>query len=172
MPRLPHPPIPHAFLSSRFSRVRSATTIPRQQLALRDGDPFTSSGKSRGACRVAGKPPFAGLKELFRPAIVHPTRRCPRGAHSSATLSSPRSPSSTTRIFSSAEKKCRRVARRMSLIASSRRLLFRPGFLSHLRSLRLSTMIQKSIPTAKPPTVSMVLTPDTVAPHRRPGATE
>jgi hypothetical protein len=33
-------------------------------------------------------------------------------------LSSPRSPSSTMRIFSSAEK-CRRVARRMSLIASS-----------------------------------------------------
>ena len=31
---------------------------------------------------------------------------------------SPRNPSSTTRIFSSAEK-CRRVARRMSLIASS-----------------------------------------------------
>jgi hypothetical protein len=33
-------------------------------------------------------------------------------------LSSPRSPSRTMRIFSSAEK-CRRVARRMSLIASS-----------------------------------------------------
>jgi hypothetical protein len=26
----------------------------------------------RGARRVAGKPPLAGLKELFRPAIVHP----------------------------------------------------------------------------------------------------
>jgi hypothetical protein len=44
---------------------------------------------SRGARSVAGKPPFTG-----------------------------RSPSRTTRIFSSAEK-CRRVARRMSLIASS-----------------------------------------------------
>jgi hypothetical protein len=33
-------------------------------------------------------------------------------------LSSPRNPSSTTRIFSSAEK-CQRVARRMSLIAAS-----------------------------------------------------
>ena len=45
-------------------------------------------------------------------------RRCPSRRHSSAMVSSPRNPSSTTRIFSSAEK-CRRVARRMSLIASS-----------------------------------------------------
>ena len=40
------------------------------------------------------------------------------GGKRPAMLSSPRSPSSTMRIFSSAEK-CRRVARRMSLIASS-----------------------------------------------------
>src|ERR687890_2541912 len=44
---------------------------------------------------------------------VMPARR-----HSSAMLSSPRKPSSTMRIFSSAEK-CRRVARRMSLTTVS-----------------------------------------------------
>src|SRR5665213_2907635 len=38
--------------------------------------------------------------------------------HSSAMLSSPRRPSNTIRILSSAEK-CRRVARRMSLITCS-----------------------------------------------------
>jgi hypothetical protein len=42
-------------------------------------------------------------------------------------LSSPRSPSSTMRIFSSAEK-CRRVARRMSLIASSTDCFSGPDF--------------------------------------------
>src|SRR6202042_2267510 len=90
---------------------------------------------SRGACRVAGKPPFAGLKELFRPAIVHR-----RGDALAATqfgnallaaepfqhnadlllgrkVSTRRAPNVPDRVF--------------------RRLLFRPGFLSHLRSLRL-----------------------------------
>src|SRR6478609_5949863 len=42
-------------------------------------------------------------------------------------LSSPRSPSSTTRIFSSAEK-CRRVARRMSLTICSAGAFSGPGF--------------------------------------------
>src|SRR6187431_2671914 len=42
----------------------------------------------------------------------------PSRRQSSAMLSSPRRPSSTTRIFSSAEK-CRRVARRMSFTTSS-----------------------------------------------------
>src|SRR5688500_19033281 len=42
-------------------------------------------------------------------------------------LSSPRRPSSTTRIFSSAEK-CRRVARRMSLTTCSAGAFSGPGF--------------------------------------------
>ena len=50
-------------------------------------------------------------------------------------LSSPRRPSSTMRIFFSAEN-CRRVARRMSFTTFSADFLNRPGFLSHLRSLK------------------------------------
>jgi hypothetical protein len=71
---------------------------------------------SRGARRVAGKSPFTSLDEAM------PSRR-----QSSALLSSPRNPSSTTRIFSSAEK-CRRVARQMSLIASSAGCFSGPDF--------------------------------------------
>src|ERR1700733_9823921 len=52
----------------------------------------------------------------------------PSRRHSSEMLSSPRRPSSTMRILSSAEK-CRRVARRMSLIASSAGALSGPDFL-------------------------------------------
>jgi hypothetical protein len=51
----------------------------------------------------------------------------PSRRQSSAMLSSPRSPSSTLRIFSSAEK-CRRVARRMSLTASSAGCFSGPDF--------------------------------------------
>src|SRR6476659_2027223 len=54
--------------------------------------------RRRGAGRVARQPALAGLQELLRPAVIH----------SSEMLSSPRSPSSTMRIFSSAEY-CRRV---------------------------------------------------------------
>ena len=72
---------------------------------------------SRGACRVAGKPPFAGLKELFRPAIVHRRGDALAPTEFGDALL-PAQPFQYVRIFSSAEK-CRRVARRMSLIASS-----------------------------------------------------
>src|SRR4029077_12597656 len=41
----------------------------------------------RGARRVAGKPPFTGLKELLRPAIGTSMRLCLRGGR--ARLSSP-----------------------------------------------------------------------------------
>src|SRR5271155_3141475 len=82
-----------------------------------------------GGCsarRVAGEAPFTGLQELLRPAIVH-RRGDPSRRQSSAMLSSPRSPSNTMRIFSSSEK-CRRVARRMSLIASSAGCFSGPDF--------------------------------------------
>src|ERR1700751_5364412 len=91
--------------------------------------------EGRGARRVAGESPLAGLQELFRPAIVHRRGDALAPTEFGDALL-PRSPSSTTRIFSSAEK-CRRVARRMSLIASSAGCFSRPGFLSHLQSSRL-----------------------------------
>jgi hypothetical protein len=72
-------------------------------------------------------------------------------------LSSPRSPYTTMRIFSSAEK-CRRVARRMSLIASPAGVTFRPGFL--FTSLPTATMIQKPR-YLKTRAVSKALTADT-----------
>src|SRR5882762_8346972 len=83
----------------------------------------------------------------------------PSRRHGSAMLSSPRSPSSTTRIFSSAQK-CRRVARRMSLIASSAGcfsgpdfcLIFAPGGYDD----------PEILPTRKPPTVSKALTADSI----------
>src|SRR6202020_1633363 len=54
---------------------------------------------SRGARRVAGKPPFTGLEELLRPAIVH--RRGDALAPTEfGDASSPLNPSSTTRMFS------------------------------------------------------------------------
>src|SRR3984885_7627579 len=81
---------------------------------------------SRGARRVAGKPPFTGLKELFRPAIVH-RRGDALAATQFGNALLAAEPSSTTRIFSSAEK-CRRVARRMSLIASSAGCFSGPDF--------------------------------------------
>jgi hypothetical protein len=64
-------------------------------------------GGRRGANRVARQPALAGLEELLGPAILHrggdPSRR-----DSSEIFSSPRRPSRTMRIFSSAEN-CRRV---------------------------------------------------------------
>ena len=71
----------------------------------------------RGARRVAGESPLAGLQELFRPAIVH-RRGNALAATEFGDALLPAQPFQYVRIFSSAEK-CRRVARRMSLIASS-----------------------------------------------------
>src|ERR1700732_4961901 len=82
----------------------------------------------RGCCagRIAGEPLLPGLKEVFRPAVIQilddPSRR-----HSSAMLSSPRRPSRTMRIFSSAEN-CRRVARRMSFTTFSAGSFTGPDF--------------------------------------------
>jgi hypothetical protein len=59
-------------------------------------------GSGRGPLRIPGQPPLAGLEELLRPAVIkalgNPSRR-----QSSAMLYSPRNPSNTIRIFSSAE---------------------------------------------------------------------
>src|SRR3954470_9260402 len=80
--------------------------------------------------------------------------------HSSATLCSPRSPSSTTRIFSSAEY-CLRVARRMSRTIRSDDKFGGAGFLAHLHSSTV-TMSQKSSFPQTLESVSQALTPDRV----------
>src|ERR1700688_4928644 len=82
----------------------------------------------------------------------------PSRRHSSAMLSSPRSPSSTTRIFSSAEK-CRRVARRMSLIASSAGCFSGPDFCLIFAPCGYDD--PEILPTRKPTTRSKALTADT-----------
>src|SRR5271156_2611186 len=66
----------------------------------------------------------------------------PSRRHSSAIDCSPRRPSSTTRIFSSAEY-CLRVARRMSFTTRSEDNFSVSDFWSHLHSLMV-TMSQKS----------------------------
>src|SRR5271169_5481256 len=82
----------------------------------------------------------------------------PSRRHNSAMLSSPRSPSSTTRIFSSAEK-CRRVARRMSLIASSAGCFSGPDFCLIFAPCGYDD--PEILPTRKQPAVSKALTADT-----------
>src|SRR5580693_4437302 len=82
----------------------------------------------------------------------------PSRRQSSAMLSSPGSPSNTTRIFSSAEK-CRRVARRMSLIASSAGCFSGPDFCLIFAPCGYDD--PEILPTRKPPTVSKALTADT-----------
>src|SRR5450432_1066288 len=87
----------------------------------------------------------------------------PSRRHSSAMLSSPRSPSSTTRIFSSAEK-CRRGARRMSLIASSAGCFSGPDFCLIFAPCGYDD--PEILPKRKPPTVSKALTADSRRRHR------
>jgi hypothetical protein len=75
---------------------------------------------------VTGEPLLASFEELLGPSVVEvlgdsfvdAKHRSAITRHSAAMLSSPRKPSRTMRIFSSAEK-CRLVARRMSLTVSS-----------------------------------------------------
>jgi hypothetical protein len=73
-------------------------------------------------------------------------------------LCSPRRPSSTTRIFSSAEK-CRRVARRMSLIVSSASCFSYPDFCLIFAPCGYDD--PEILPTRKPRRVSKVLMADT-----------
>src|SRR5205823_5364272 len=81
----------------------------------------------------------------------------PSRRHSFAMLCSPRRPSSTMRIFSSAEY-CLRVAPNVLHDPLGRRLLAL-GFLSHLHSLMV-TMSQKSSLLQSANSVSQVLIPD------------
>ena len=109
---------------SAFRPRRSATSFSRRELHMRlEASPMRPRLQANPRLDVRAK--RKGKAGRSHRLVMS----CP-------SLSSPRSPSSTTRIFSLAEK-CRRVARRMSLIALPAGRLPRPGFLSHLRSLRL-----------------------------------
>jgi hypothetical protein len=90
----------HRCRNRRLSHVAIAQQHHLDALALRRRDLATQRG-----FKFPGQPLLARFEKLLGPAV----RR-----QSSATLSSPRRPSSTIRILSSAEK-CRRVARRMFL---------------------------------------------------------
>ena len=70
-----------------------------------------------GTGGVTSQPAFAGLEELLRPHVIQALGNAFLAARS-AMLSSPRRPSSTIRILSSAEK-CRRVVPRMSFTTCS-----------------------------------------------------
>src|SRR6202046_5311837 len=82
----------------------------------------------------------------------------PSRRQSSAMLSSPRSPSRTTRSFSSGEK-CRVGPRRMSLIASSAGCFSGPDFCLIFAPCGYDD--PEILPTRKPPAVSKALTADT-----------
>jgi hypothetical protein len=104
----------HAFFEqTQFEGLLGDDLFQLQGLAL---EVFDLAGGCRSG-RVAGQTPLAGFEELFRPAVVLlsaiPSRR-----QSSAIVTSPRKPSRTMRIFSSAEC-CLRVARRISLTRRS-----------------------------------------------------
>ena len=78
-------------------------------------------------------------------------------------LSSPRRPSNTMRIFSSAEK-CRRVARRMSLMVSSAGCFSGPDFCLIFAPCGYDD--PEILPSCKPQIVSKALTADTRAVRR------
>src|ERR1700734_1405924 len=86
----------------------------------------------------------------------------PSRRHSSEMLSSPRRPSSTMRILSSAEK-CRRVAPRMSLIASSAGALSGPDFLLIFAPCGYDD--PEILPKRNPQIVPRALTTDTTLPN-------
>jgi len=85
--------------------------------------------------------------------------------HSSAMLSSPRSPSRTMRIFSSAEN-CRRVARRMDLIAFSTGCFAGPDFCLIFAPCGYDD--PEILPKRNPQTVPRALTTDTPRERRDP----
>ena len=68
--------------------------------------------RRRFACRIAQQPLLAGLKEFFAPPVIEIRRQVFTAAERRDALF-PAEPSSTIRIFSSAENR-RRVCRRIS----------------------------------------------------------
>ena len=98
-----------------FARISGWTTLDRI--------PNIANRKHVGNKR----PPFS--RDQMARFIIESINHASRGSrrHSSAMLSSPRRPSKTMRIFSSAENR-RRVARRMSLTTFSARSFVTPDF--------------------------------------------
>src|SRR5271169_1223673 len=127
------PPSPiMLFLSSRFSRVRSATTSFNACASRRRS--FTSSEVAARA-RVAGKPSFTGLKELFRPAIVHRRGDALAATQFGNALLAAEPLQHDANLLLGRKMSTRRPPNVLDCLF--RRLFLRPGFLSHLRSLRL-----------------------------------
>jgi hypothetical protein len=149
---MPRPPIPvHAFFEQAVLEGEVG-----HDLLQRRGLPaeILHLAGRRGARRISGQPPLASLEELLGPAVIHeaaiPSRR-----HSSEMFSSPRNPSSTMRIFSSAEY-CRRsgVGCALPLVLPA----VYPARISVSSSLLAATMNQKSSLREVPQFVSRVLT--------------
>ena len=121
-------PSPRGTNFERLFIVKAPARSPRGQLALDEAPTFKKRGSSAG-------------EEGEGRGVTHPTASF-RVRQSPAIEVSPRRPSSTMRIFSSAAW-CFRVARRMLRTSVSGRRRGGVGFLSHLRSVR-ATMRQIS----------------------------
>src|ERR1700749_4009607 len=91
--------------------------------------------EGRGARRVAGESPLAGLQELFRPAIVHRRADALAPTEFGDALLPAQPFQYDADLLLGRKVSARRAPNLPDRV--SRRLLFRPGFLSHLRSLRL-----------------------------------
>ena len=101
----------HAFFEqAQLERLLGNDLFQLLGLALEVLD--LAAGRSAG--RVAGEPALAGFEELLRPTVVEALGDAFAAAEFGDRVTSPRKPSRTMRIFSSAEY-CLRVARRMSL---------------------------------------------------------
>jgi hypothetical protein len=116
--------------------------------------PFKQFTSRRRTDQPMRRPSF---EKVLRPAIVEDLKILSR-QQSSTMLSSPRRPSNTMRILSSAEKMPPRRAADV-LHKLFRRLLRQPGFLGHRHSAMV-TMSQKPSVLQPAKSVSQALTPD------------
>ena len=123
---------------SRLAREQSCAAKLFQFLSGRVAMPYRTDAEiSEAYCgSLIQTPPPLAILCRDEPLLRGRSERLSRTRPTAGMLSSPRSPSSTTRIFSSARKV---PTRRPSdvLDCTFRRFFLRPGFLSHLRSLRL-----------------------------------
>jgi hypothetical protein len=110
-----------------------------------------------GPRRVAGEPPLPSLKELLRPAVIHRRGNAFATAELGDALLAPKAFQHDADLLLGRELSPRRTADILHNLLS--RLLLRPGFLSHLRSLT-ATMNQKSSLPEKPQSVPRALTSD------------
>jgi len=121
IPRRPHP-------RTCFFEQAQVQGLLGDDLVQRPGFPaqvldLAAGRRPRG---VACAAPLASLQELLRPGVIRLSAK-PSRRHNSAMLCSPRRPSSTMRIFSSAEY-CLHVTLRMSFTIRSEDNLVIPDF--------------------------------------------